>query len=1030
VYIPDGGAAGRYAFESFGSLQGLKSQFINVLCQDREGFLWVGTQNGLYRYDGYRFLEFTTKDGLPSDSITSLHAGSDGTLWVGTVKGLAWRLGVRFMVPADSSLQRTTFIEGIASDDAGHTYVGTTQGLARATLSSDAGALRLELLPGPAGMKNPRITSIWPDPKGGIWFGCGTSICRAAGGDVQVWGESAGVPADGWQFLAKDTAGNLWARSRNYLLERPAGADRFRIVGQGEVAPLHFGLPSLLVDGGSRLFVPTDGGLSILRNGGWTRLGPREGLPSSIVTAVLRDRQGSLWVGMTSGLARWAGGESWENFTEMEGLSRGPSRSLAEDAAGGIWAGTGAGLSHGTLSGSSWKWSAVNDASLTWVANAVVAKDGGLWLSDIGPQVARLDPRTGKVRRYGQFPREVYSLMLDRGGHLWVLTTYALFRGDSAHPENGFERVIPNGSKANTVFTQAVEDRNGDLWVATFSGVFRFSRGKWSHIDNQSGLADNSAFSLAADADAGGVYVTYWNDPGIDYVRPEGDGMRASRVDRSKGLLADHVYSVHLDREGRLWALTDHGARLRVGDTWILLDQSDGLLWNDCNTFLSASDGSIWIGSDRGLTHFPSPHPHAPDRDPAVTFSEIWVGDRLAGRPPLVESRPQPFAARFTTLDLAFGSRVQYRYRAIGSDPQWRETSRPEVTFDYLRPGRYRLEVQARLPESPWRGEPAALIWEVRPRWFETGWFAALLAACLVSMLWGAWKLRGRRFAAAAARLQAEVDGRTGELSAANQQLLATIAERDLRDREKRQLEQELEQARRLESVGRLAGGVAHYFNNLLTVIIGHCDLLLRRAPAPQREPLQEIRKAGEVAAELTHRLLAFSSKQMLQPAPFSLAETTRDLEGRLRELAGDRIEVLVDVQPGGGVVMADRAQIERAIVELVTNALEAIDGPGRIAVTVSTVEVAPLRPTPAADLAPGQYEVITVVDTGRGMDVETLQRVFEPFFTTKEVGTGTGLGLAMVYGVIKQSGGSVAAESLPGKGSTFRIYLPKASTK
>ena len=1007
-------------------MQGLKSQFINVLCQDREGYLWVGTQNGLYRYDGYRFLEFSTKDGLPSDSITSLHVGFDGTLWVGTRNGLAWRRGVRFMVPADSRLKRTTFIQGIASDNAGHTYVSTTQGLAGATLSADGGTVRLEFLPGPAGMKNPRITSIWPDPKGGIWFGCGTSICRAAGENVQVWGESLGVPADAWQFVVKDAAGNLWARSRIYLIELPVGADRFRTIGGAQVPPLHFGFPSLLVDGETGLLAPTDGGLSILRNGVWTRLGPREGLPSSIVTAVLRDRQGSLWVGMASGLARWAGGESWENYTEVEGLSSGASRSLAEDATGGIWAGTGAGLSHGTLSGGSWKWSALNDPSLTWVANMVVAKDGAIWLSDIGPQVLRLDPHTGKLRRYGQFPREVFSLTLDRGGNLWVLTTYALFRGDSAHPENGFERVIPPDSTANTVFTEAVEDIHGDFWVATFSGVFRFSGGRWSHITKQGGLADNSAFSLAADA-SGAVYVAYFNDPNIDCIRSEGSGMRASRVDRSKGLTADHVYTVHMDREDRLWALTDHGARLRVGDTWVLFDQSDGLLWNDCNTFLAASDGSIWIGSDRGLTHFPSPHPSAPDRVPAVTFSEVWLGDRLAERSALVAPRPTPFMARFTTLDLAGVSRAQYRYRAIGFDSQWRETSRPEVTFDYLRPGRYRLEVQARLPESPWRGEPAALTWEVKPRWFQTVWFAALAAASLAGMLWGAWKVRGRRFAAAAGRLQAEVDWRTSELRTANEQLLATIAERDRTHREKHRLEEELAQARRLESVGRLAGGVAHYFNNLLTVIIGHCDLMLRGPGAPQRESLQEIRKAGGAAAELTHRLLAFGSKQMLRPTRFSLADTTRELGGRLRELVGSRVEVLVDVEPGNGMVLADRAQIEQAIVELVTNALDAISGPGRIAVTVSSVEVAPVRPMPVADLVAGHYEVITVVDTGRGMEAEILQRVFEPFFTTKEVGTGTGLGLAMVYGVVKQSGGSVVAESVPGKGSTFRIYLPTA---
>jgi signal transduction histidine kinase len=221
---------------------------------------------------------------------------------------------------------------------------------------------------------------------------------------------------------------------------------------------------------------------------------------------------------------------------------------------------------------------------------------------------------------------------------------------------------------------------------------------------------------------------------------------------------------------------------------------------------------------------------------------------------------------------------------------------------------------------------------------------------------------------------------------------------------------------------------VAHDFNNLLTVINGHCELVLERLHQqdPMRASIVEVRNAGERAAELTRRLLAFSRKQMLQPRPLSLADAVRGIENMLRRLVRADIELLVELAAESGLVMADRGQIEQVLVNLVVNAADAISGAGRITITVRPVEFPGGAPLPDPDLHPGPYVAVSVADTGHGMDENTLRNVFEPFFTTKEVGKGTGLGLAMVHGVIKQSGGSILAESRVGKGSTFRIYLPR----
>jgi signal transduction histidine kinase/CheY-like chemotaxis protein len=338
------------------------------------------------------------------------------------------------------------------------------------------------------------------------------------------------------------------------------------------------------------------------------------------------------------------------------------------------------------------------------------------------------------------------------------------------------------------------------------------------------------------------------------------------------------------------------------------------------------------------------------------------------------------------------------------------------------------LQVAASVEGSSWSAAPAEFAFEVLPRWYESRWFQALVLAMLCGALWAAWQARIRHFAIQRARLQNQVDLQTAELSAANDQLRTEMAERERAAAEKQRLEEELLQARKLESIGRLAGGVAHDFNNLLTVINGHCELLLDRLHEwdPIRGSIEEVRGAGQRAAELTQRLLAFSRKQMLQPKPISLADTVKGVETMLRRLVRENIDLVVNPRPDAGLVMADRGQIEQALVNMVVNASDAVDGPGRIVIGVRAVDIVEGAVVADPDFVPGPYVLLTVSDTGCGMDQATLEHVFEPFFTTKDVGKGTGLGLSMVHGFVKQSGGSVIAESAPGKGTTFYIYLPR----
>ncbi len=253
---------------------------------------------------------------------------------------------------------------------------------------------------------------------------------------------------------------------------------------------------------------------------------------------------------------------------------------------------------------------------------------------------------------------------------------------------------------------------------------------------------------------------------------------------------------------------------------------------------------------------------------------------------------------------------------------------------------------------------------------------------------------------------------------------LASIS-RDLTNA--RQLEAQLRQAQKMEAVGQLAGGVAHDFNNILTVINGYSEMLLgeQEPDSPGYQMLEQISEAGRRAASLTSQLLAFSRKQVLQPKVVDLNDTVRTSEKMLRRLIGEDVRLTTTLATRLGHVKVDPGQMEQVIMNLAVNARDAMLDGGRVTIETADVNVDEEHAKTRAEIWPGRYALLSVSDTGTGMDEETKARIFEPFFTTKEVGKGTGLGLAMVHGIIKQSGGHIVVDSEPGRGTTFNIYLP-----
>jgi PAS domain S-box-containing protein len=279
------------------------------------------------------------------------------------------------------------------------------------------------------------------------------------------------------------------------------------------------------------------------------------------------------------------------------------------------------------------------------------------------------------------------------------------------------------------------------------------------------------------------------------------------------------------------------------------------------------------------------------------------------------------------------------------------------------------------------------------------------------------------------------VSGRYGPLLDANGRIIGVISTvRDVTERRRaeealRQSEEQLRQAQKMEAVGRLAGGIAHDFNNLLTVITGRSELLLRRLPPddPVRRDLEQIKKTADRAATLTKQLLAFSRKQMLQPKVLDLNGIVAGVAQMLQRLIGEDIDLVTLLDPNLGAVLVDPAQIEQIILNLAVNARDAMPQGGRLSIETANIDLGAGFAAANPGASAGPYVLLQVSDTGSGMNPDVQAHIFEPFFTTKDVGKGTGLGLATVYGIVKQHDGCITVESAPGAGATFRVYLKRA---
>lgn len=762
--------AQEYSFRYFGTAEGLGNMSVLNLYQDRTGFLWLSTQNGIYRFDGEQFEGYRPAQGIPMNAGTAFGEGPDGALLAGGDYGL-YRLARNRFEKIPASFQSVSWLQGIAADGRGNTWLGTNEGLVE--LSPSHGGRRYEELriPNPAGVTGKAAWGVLIDGDT-LWWGCGEELCRKDRKGVKVFGPQEGLASSEWEGIRKDHSGNLWVHGGNageYVLR--AGEARFRrLERDSQLNSFAYGAA---LDSAGRVILPAASGLYLENGSQWQHVDEAAGLKGTAYS-VLEDRQHRLWIGMASrGLAEWQGYGEWEKYSAASGLTNDVIFQILPVADGSMWVGTNGGLFHGVFENGRMQWKYFDPVGPSEVTSLLPLEDGILLVGMGMHGVARVDTRRNRVQWFGKLQglgsKTVHAICFDRNRRLWVATETGVYVADA--PYESYRQVPELG---NGRFWALMIANDGTVWAGGEGGLFEYADRavkRWSQSD---GLSKQEVFALGVGPN-GDVWTGYRFGGGIDRLVKTATGFKIERgVQRpgSNGL----IYFLNFDSHQRLWAGTERGVDMWNGSRWTHYGTEDGLAWNDCdeNGFAETPDGAVWIGTGGGLSRFKPRPVERSDASATVVFTALRVGEQdVSGlESPTFAARDNSLSVRFAVLNAAGEDQLDFRYRLGKDDAAWTETSRHELQFAGLAPGRYRLEVQAEDETGGWNTQSAVFFFTIRPPWYLSWWAILLwLAVPAVGVL---LVLRLREMAARSREreLRQLVEERTNDLKLANEELL------------------------------------------------------------------------------------------------------------------------------------------------------------------------------------------------------------------------------------------------------------------
>ncbi len=1020
----------QYRHEVWRARDGLPQSSAEALVQSRDGYLWIGTQEGLARFDGARFVVFdrASTPELRHNRVLALLEDRGGRLWVGTEGG-----GL-------SVLQEGRF----------RTY-GRAEGL-----------------------DGEIVKALAEDADGTLWIGTEAGLrCREEGA-FSSRGERDGLPAGGVRALAVDAAGTLWVGTERGVFRREAR--RFVPAGPPEaVLALHAS-----ADG--TLLVGTTHGLLLLHDGRTRALGLADGLPGESVNCLLKDRRGTVWIGTSGGLARWASGRV-STFTPAQGLSNGNVLALLEDREGTLWVGTQDGGLNKLSDSSFTPWGAREGLSADVAWAVFVDRDGAVWsgTDSAGVNVRRGESVTVIGTAEGLAAPGVQAIWQHPDGSVWLGTRgggVAVVRGgrvvrtlrradglasDSIcaitgtrdgsvflgsrgggltriGPDGAFRRYGPEDGLLNGTVHALHEDRAGALWIGTNgAGLFRFDGGRFARFSREQGLSIGIVNTIHEEGD-GTLWVGTYGG-GLNRFR---DGLFTAVTTR-EGLFDDAVFSILPDGRGNLWISCNRGVyavSLRELDALARGDArrvscrpfgvEDGMRNRECN---GANQPAGARGPD-GLLHFPTIEgvvavdPAALHRNavpPLVKVEEVAVDEIAREAGAFLELAPgaERFEFHYTALSLRVPTRVKFRVRLEGADHDWVDVgTRRTAWYTNLSPGSYTFRVVASNESGVWNEGEATFSFRLRPRLDQRPFFWLLVGSLGLAFAYTGYRFRVASLEARERELVEVVEERTRSLRDEKER-----TERALRDAERERERAEAasraaEEANRTKS--HFLAATSHELRTPLNAILGYSEILSEEIAERRIEGLapdvERIHAAGRHLLGLINDILDLSrleaGKLELAPEEFDLAPLLAEVAETMRPLVErNRNRLVVDGADGAGRLWADPTRVRQILLNLLANAAK-FTHDGEVAFKIRRAEG-----------SAGPRVVFTVTDTGIGMTEEQVSRLFRDFEqadpqVARRYG-GTGLGLVITRRLARMMGGDVVVGSRPGEGSTFTVDLP-----
>ena len=1026
-----------YLCQSWQSEEGLPYPIIRSILQTKDGYLVLGTQEGLIRFDGVEFrvfndgtvndrknrsyvplletqdgglwysdhhtglvrlkdgkvTHFGAQEGLTNGYVFSLCEDSHGNLWIGGESGLArWKDGKMETFQSQDDIS-FNFIRAIMEDSSGRILLGTPKGLREFKNGAVQFCAAPEIKPaaGASALTEDKKILIWSlleDKAHNLWIGTTEGLLRWDGKELKRY-TAAPTGNNTVRTLYQDRTGALWVGTYQGV---------YKMEGD-QLLPIHFDLK----------------------------------LVNDWVYAITEDQEGDIWIGSNSGLNRIRK-RRFQTYTKEDGLGQDSISSICGDGAGGIWIGTwGTGLSH-LQNGAINNKTKVNGLASNVTMGLCQRRNGTLWVgTDSGLDIYQ----NNVARRYsvksGLAEKTIKVVFEDSKGVMWLGGEESL----TCYDTNGFKPQAPPGHATFDSINAIEEDAQGNIWIGSNNGLTRMKPGIYEHFTEKDGL--NSR----------GVESIYFDHEGTLWIGTELGGLNWLRENRfyhcsiPEGLPCEEISQIVDDDLGYLWLgsrkgifrvakqqLYALGAKQTNSITPISFGRTDGLLSIQCSHFAQPgsfkdASGQLWFATARGAAVIDPKKLQINSRPPPVAIKQAKVD----GKNFPVNSRPT-FGPKtkeveffFTALSLQAASKVQFKVKLDNFDTEWKDNgNRRRCRYTGLRPGNYTFHVMACNNDNVWAEAPTTFTFSVAPKFYETKLFFTLCAVLIFGsgVLWN--RLRVKRLKAREKELLAKVTERT-EFA---QQLQKEIQERKQAEAAVQESQKIILRQERLAAVGQLSAGVAHEFNNILTVILGHASLLNDQIHVPKiNESISQISISAERAAQLTKQMLAFSRKQVMQPAAVQLNDIVRQEVKMLARVLEESIPLTQTLAPSLPVIWADPGMVEQVIMNLSLNARDAMPKGGKLEIQTDemTIDSPDARRHP--DAYSGHFVLLRVVDSGTGMDTETMQRIFEPFFTTKDVGKGTGLGLSTVYGIVKQHSGWIEVTSKIGQGTTFTVFLP-----